>query len=125
MKKPKKVKKTWGHELWLANNKEEDYCGKILHIKKGCSTSMHFHSKKHETFYVLSGSLRVEMINTLIGKNTDYLRGFGLKCDLIKQGGTFEINRNEPHKLIAEKGAVEFIEISTFHEDGDSYRISR
>jgi len=116
MKKPKKVKKTWGHELWLANNKEEDYCGKILHINKGCSTSMHFHSNKHETFYVLSGSLKVEMINTLIGKNTDYL---------IKQGGTFEINRNEPHKLVAEKETVEFIEISTFHEDGDSYRISR
>ncbi len=115
MKKPKKVKKTWGHELWLANNKKEDYCGKILHINKGRSTSMHFHSNKHETFYVLSGSLKVKMINTLIGKNTDYL---------IKQGGTFEINRNEPHKLIAEKEAVEFIEISTFHEDGDSYRIS-
>ena len=52
MGKPKKVDKEWGHELWLANNEKEDYCGKILFIKKDCSTSLHFHSKKHEAFYI-------------------------------------------------------------------------
>ena len=53
MKSPKKVDKDWGSELWLANNKEFDYCGKILTIKPGKGTSMHFHSNKHETFYIL------------------------------------------------------------------------
>jgi quercetin dioxygenase-like cupin family protein len=116
MGKPKKVDKEWGHELWLANNEKEDYCGKILFIKKDCSTSLHFHSKKHETFYILEGKLKVDMVNTLIGKKVSYT---------LKEGETFEIERNDPHKLIAHKGSVKFIEISTFHEDSDSYRISR
>ena len=116
MSKPEKVKKDWGYELWLANNEKEDYCGKILFINEGCSSSLHFHSKKHETFYILEGQLKVEMVNTLIGKKVEYL---------LKEDETFEIERNEPHKLIAHKGPVKFIEISTFHEDADSYRISR
>ena len=32
--KAKKVDKEWGYELWLANNEEENYCGKLLYIKK-------------------------------------------------------------------------------------------
>ena len=36
-----------------------------------------------------------------------------------------EINRGQPHQLIAYDGDVEFIEISTFHMDSDSRRIKR
>ena len=64
----------------------------------------------------MEGELKVEMVNTLIGEKVEYI---------LKEGETFEIERNEPHKLIAHAGPVKFVEISTFHEDGDSYRISR
>ena len=57
----KKIKKDWGYELWLVNNKEEDYCGKILCINEGCKGSMHFHANKHETFYILEGKLKIEI----------------------------------------------------------------
>ena len=30
----KKVDKPWGYEIWMANNEANDYCGKILFIKK-------------------------------------------------------------------------------------------
>jgi len=116
VKKVKKVSKSWGHELWLANNKDEDYCGKILYIREGYSSSMHFHAKKHETFYVLKGLLRVDVIDTADAKTETHT---------VVQGETFEISRNVPHKLIAMHGPVEFIEISTFHEDSDSYRVWR
>ena len=59
---PKKVEKDWGYELWLANNQDNNYCGKILFIEKGNSTSMHYHEDKHETFYVIDGTLRVDML---------------------------------------------------------------
>jgi len=108
------VDKPWGHEKWLVNNEKENYCGKILYIKEGHSSSMHYHVKKHETFYILSGTLQVDMINTLIGEVVTYT---------IKQGETFEVERNDPHQLIAVNGPVEFIEISSFHEDSDSLRI--
>ena len=62
--KAKKVDKEWGYELWLANDEKENYCGKLLYIKKGHSSSMHYHSLKHETFYILRGKLELELIDT-------------------------------------------------------------
>tara|TARA_B100002019_G_C21124374_1_gene525014 strand:+ start:481 stop:885 length:405 start_codon:yes stop_codon:yes gene_type:complete len=119
LKKPtesKFVEKDWGYEIWMANNLEENYCGKILKIYEGHKSSMHYHLKKHETFYILSGELRVELIYTKSGNK-------GYK--ILKQGDTMEIERGQPHQLIAYDGDVEFVETSTFHEDSDSYRIWR
>lgn len=112
--KPKKVSKSWGYELWLANNKDNDYCGKILFIKERHSTSMHFHVNKHETFYVLEGMLKVEVIHTDTATTEKHI---------VIQGDTFEVDRAIPHKLVAMNGSVKFVEISTFHEDSDSYRV--
>ena len=38
------VKKGWGSELWIVNNK--DYCGKILTFEKGKKLSIHFLTKR-------------------------------------------------------------------------------
>ena len=114
---PKVVDKEWGQEIWLANNEEEDYCGKILHIEPGHSSSMHYHAKKHETFYILEGGLRVEIINTETPERT---------MNVLKKGDVFVIDRFVPHQLSpVGENAVKFIEISTFHRDSDSYRIEK
>ena len=112
----KKVEKDWGHEIWLANNAEEDYCGKILYIKKGYHSSMHYHEDKHETFYVLEGTLAVEWIDTKEGS---------VNTSVLGQGGVMEMPRNRPHKLIARRGNVKLVEVSTFHRDEDSFRVYR
>ena len=112
----KKVEKDWGYELWLANNEEENYCGKILFIKKCYQGSMHFHSEKHETFYILEGKLRVDTLNTETTEKS---------VDILNEGDTFVLDRLKPHQLIAHEGDVKFIEISTFHRDSDSYRVWR
>ena len=113
---PKVVEKEWGHEVWMANNEEENYCGKILYIKFGHSTSMHFHQKKHETFYILEGALDIEIIDTI---TTDkYVK-------TINEGEVFVLDRLVPHRLVPKGGDVKFVEISTFHEDSDSYRVYR
>ena len=116
VKNPRKINKEWGYELWLANNEKENYCGKILFIKPGMSTSLHFHGKKHETFYILEGELDVETGCTATTVKTNYF---------LKEGDTFEIDRLVPHKLSATGIAVKLVEISTYHEDCASYRISR
>ena len=46
--KAKLVEKDWGHEIWMANNQSENYCGKILRINQGYNSSLHFHLDKHE-----------------------------------------------------------------------------
>ena len=114
--KPKKVDKSWGYEIWMANNEKENYCGKILYIKFGNATSMHFHQKKHETFYILEGSLNIEIIDTI---TTDKY------TKTINEGEVFVLDRLVPHRLIPNGGDVKFVEISTFHEDSDSYRVYR
>ena len=116
MNSPKKVDKDWGSELWLANNKEFDYCGKILTIKPGKGTSMHFHSNKHETFYILEGELEVTIVDTETTEKGSYF---------LEPGRVFEVSQNVPHCLRANGLETKFIEISTFHEDSDSYRVSR
>ena len=111
----KKVEKEWGYEVWLANNEEEDYCGKILHINGGYTSSMHFHADKHETFYILEGDLRVVTIDTETTEKTTHI---------LKTGETFVIDRLTPHQLsTAGDTAVRIIEISTFHKDEDSHRV--
>ena len=113
---PEKIDKSWGYELIRVNNKEQDYCSKILFIEKGKATSMHYHLKKHETFYVTKGVLELKLIDTTKGISYTHR---------VHTGHTFEIDRGKPHQLIPFDGDVEFIEISTFHKDSDSYRIER
>ena len=36
-----KIDKSWGYELIRVNNKEQNYCSKVLHIEAGKKTSMH------------------------------------------------------------------------------------
>ena len=114
--KAKRVEKNWGYEIWMANNEKENYYGKILYIKFGHSTSMHFHQKKHETFYILEGALDIEIIDTI---TTDkYVK-------TINEGEVFVLDRLIPHRLVPKGGDVKFVEVSTFHEDSDSYRVYR
>ena len=114
---PKKVEKDWGNELWLANNEKEDYCGKILFIRKGHHTSMHYHLEKHETFYVIEGTLRVDMLRD---RKKSTAHPFTMT---IKQGESMEIERGQAHSLVASSANVTLIEISKFHKDEDSHRL--
>ena len=108
------VEKRWGHEIWFANNEEENYCGKELFIKEDCHTSMHFHLEKHEVFYILEGQLALELIDTKIGQSC---------LIVLNKGDKYEIEQGQPHQLIAYKGSVKLIEASTFHKNSDSYRV--
>lgn len=105
MEKSKKVKKLWGSEEWLANT--DKYCGKILRLLPGFSCSYHFHKNKDETFYVLSGLI--------------YLNLEGNEM-ILKKGQSQRILQGQKHKFASLKGKSKIIEISTHHEDSDSYR---
>ena len=112
--KPKHVEKRWGSETWFANNEEHNYCGKILHIIKDKSTSMHFHVNKHEVFQILEGTLQVDWIDTESGLE---------KTCFVSTGECMKMSQGIPHRLIAKQEDVKLIEASTFHRDSDSYRV--
>jgi len=102
--KPKIIEKLWGREEWLVNN--EKYCGKLLHLKKGFQSSLHKHKNKDETFYLLKGKLMIEVNGKEI---------------LMKEGESIRLFPGDLHRFNGIGDAV-VIEISTTHEDSDSYR---
>ena len=102
--KPKIVKKPWGRELWIAM--EDEYGGKILEIKKGFTTSLHYHKKKKETIYVLEGTLNVYTPE---------------KSYKINPGESITIEPNDVHRLEAITD-VKLIEFST-PELGETVRV--
>ena len=50
------VPKGWGYEDWLVN--KDEYCGKLLFIKKNKKFSWHYHKLKDETFYIHTGKVQ-------------------------------------------------------------------
>ena len=51
------IKKPWGSEELISFTKH--YVLKKLIMKKGHRCSLQYHKKKHETIYVLSGTLKI------------------------------------------------------------------
>lgn len=99
VKKPKIVKKPWGREIWIANEKE--YAGKILEIKRGFHTSLHYHKEKKETMYILEGRAKIKSKKDEIS---------------LKAGQSIVVNPKEIHRIIAETN-VKILEVSTSQLD--------
>lgn len=106
-----KVDKGWGYEkIWASNDK---YCGKFMQFKSGSKFSMHFHSQKDETWYVMSGVFELITINTLDA--TKVYR-------TLRAG---DIRRNmplEPHQLLCIEAGI-ILEVSTADNKEDNYRV--
>jgi mannose-6-phosphate isomerase-like protein (cupin superfamily) len=56
-------------EFWVANEEAHGYCGKFLFVADGQTCPYHRHDRKHETFFVLKG--RVRMIVDSVEKVLD------------------------------------------------------
>lgn len=105
------VKKGWGHELIWATN--DLYCGKLMHFNTGAKFSCHFHAIKDETWYILSGSFKVIMIDTTNATQTEHV---------LNIGDTWRIHPLEPHQLVClSEGTI--IEVSTPDSVEDNYRV--
>lgn len=109
--KPEFHPKGWGAETWLINC--SDYCLKFLDFKKGLRGSMHFHDKKHETWYILSGKVKVSWNNPETAE--EFSR-------IINEGEMVDIPRLQTHRVFALEDS-RIIEVSTQHFENDSYRV--
>ena len=107
------VTKGWGYELWIVNN--DLYCCKRLCVLPKKTCSLHYHQNKKETFYILDGELSLTVIHKSLQHTIN-----------LTKGQSYTINTNIPHKFTTNKDyPCDFIEISTHHEDSDSYRIEK
>ena len=48
-------------EFWVANDTEHGYCGKFLFVFDGQTCPYHRHLMKHETFFIVKGTLRMKV----------------------------------------------------------------
>lgn len=99
------VDKEWGREIWMANTAQ--YCGKQLILNKGKRCSLHHHQEKDETFYVSHGTVLME---------------YGNEKRVMGKGQAVRIKPGTNHRFSGLETSV-IIEISTHHEDSDSYRV--
>ncbi|MFA6502903.1 MAG: cupin domain-containing protein [Candidatus Paceibacterota bacterium] len=111
--KPELHPKGWGEETWIINT--DKYCGKLLTFNKEASFSDHFHVNKDETWYVLEGKLELRYYN---------LANAEKKTAVLTKGDVVHIPPTKPHQLRALEASV-IIEVSTPHDEADSYRIGR
>ena len=96
----KTVEKPWGREVWIAVT--DKYALKILEIRKGARTSLQYHVRKHEHFYVDSGVLRMEWEE----------EGGKMITRTLKPGEVVEVKPNRRHRATAVED-VRLIEVST------------
>ena len=102
------VNKRWGTETWIVNDDNANYCVKRMVVYDGYQSSLHFHDIKDETFYVLSGTLMLNINGVMYRmEENDFRR--------IKPGSL--------HRFHSTGGPATFLECSTFHDDDDVVRL--
>lgn len=107
------VPKLWGGEEIIVNT--DLYCGKILTIVKGAQSSLHYHTKKVETFYVLEGRIALEVETDMGTSKFDRM--------VMVSGETAHIPAGLLHRFAGLDQRNVFIEFSTHDDPVDSYRV--
>ncbi|MDR0900671.1 MAG: NTP transferase domain-containing protein [Methanobrevibacter sp.] len=97
--------KPWGYEKVLILT--DKYLTKELFIKEGYQTSFHYHEKKDETMYIITGSGYIE---------------FNDKKEYFNKNDTIRIEPNQQHSIVATENTV-LHEVSTPYLD-DTIRVN-
>jgi len=125
-------KPLWGMEEIIVNRK---YCGKKLHILEGYRFSMQYHKKKEEAFYVDEGKILLELgdegdaeyqeeeFRKMMEDEVSYENENFLRMVVMNPGDIIIIPRSTWHRCGSLEGTSIITEISTHHEDSDTYKL--
>jgi D-lyxose ketol-isomerase len=78
-------------EFDINNNIEQGYCGKFIFMLKGQTCPMHYHRKKHETFFIVKGQVEMELPGEKI---------------VMKQGDRKPISQGTKHQFTAKENTL-------------------
>lgn len=92
-------------EFWIANEEESGYCGKFLFVFDGQTCPYHSHNVKHETFFVVKGSIK------MIADSSE---------KVMKEGDLFVMNPGVKHSFTG-IGPALVLEISMPSTLGDNF----
>lgn len=111
----KYVDKLWGFEEILVNDAQ--YCGKLLYLCPDFRSSIHYHTRKRETFVALLGIVILRLYDRQgVEKRALTLIGRGHESFTLEPGcvHSFETPSRD--------GAI-VLEVSTYHTDADVTRL--
>ena len=106
----KEVEKYWGNMQTLFEG--DNYTVKRIFMNKGTQSSLEYHIKKKESYYIERGKLKV---GVRIGRAEN-------KSITLREGDIFHIPVGLMHMRIAEED-VTIIEVSTKDDDTDSHLV--
>jgi N-acetylneuraminate synthase len=92
-------------EYWVANEREAGYCGKFLFLFDGQECPYHHHTMKHETFFVVRGSIEMNVDGRI--RN-------------MKEGDLLTMRPGEKHSFRG-LGAALLLEVSRPSVRGDNF----
>ena len=118
------VPKGWGKEVQIVNEVVEDqtsfpsgYSGKLLvYTKRNATSSLHFHIRKHETFYCLCGEFLINYFDLDIAQ---------ILTRKICAGDKVRIPPGNPHQIICLTNEGTIIEFASSDYTFDNYRIGK
>ncbi len=122
--RPEEHPREWGTELWIAN--ESEYSGKILLLKDGWMSTVHYHKEKLETLYIREGKLVMQLFDDKTVKALERKQDALLvprEEVVVLPGSSLLMPRLQAHRLIA-LSDVEIIEFATHCRDEDSFRLT-
>ena len=115
-----KVKKPWGHELWI-NGQHELYAFKEIFIKSGTKTSLQYHNFKQETNLLVRGEALLHF-KASDEKSNNSVREEDISTVTIKAISSVDVLPPVLHRLEAVTDILLY-ETSTPHLD-DGIRVS-
>jgi D-lyxose ketol-isomerase len=83
-------------ECWIANEIEAGYCGKFLFVFQGQTCPLHWHVKKHETFFVVQGKVEMCLDGSL---------------QIMRPGDCLAVSPKKPHRFTGIEPAL-LLEVS-------------
>lgn len=88
-------------EFWVANETKAGYCGKFLFVFNGQTCPYHHHQLKHETFFVLKGSVRMKVNgkNRIMKEADRLVMSTGMKHSFIGIGPALLLEVSQPSVL--------------------------
>lgn len=92
-------------EFVIVNEEDNNYCGKFLFVFKGQTCPVHHHKKKHETFFIVKGKVRM-----VVNK----------KERILEQGQILVMERGDTHSFTGLTDAL-LLEVSNASTRGDSF----
>jgi quercetin dioxygenase-like cupin family protein len=102
-----RIDKRWGYEL--IHHNADGYSMKTLVLKRSGISSLHYHTKKTETFLVVEGGVLIQVGSTM---------------HILSKGKSIHIPAGTPHRFQVAAGyEAVIIEAGTIHDEEDVTRI--